>query len=49
MLLLKWVFFFTIFVEVVDLEANVPVSLLGHPAEVDEVFTDRQCDVGRRC
>lgn len=31
-----------------DLEANIPVSLLGHPADVNEVFPLRQADVGRR-
>lgn len=31
-----------------DLEANIPVSLFGHPAEVNKVFPNRQVDVGRR-
>lgn len=39
---------YTIFLEVVYLEAHVPVSLLGHPAEVNKVFAGGQFDVGRR-
>lgn len=38
----------TIFLEVVHLEANIPVSLLSHPAKIDWVFPNRQADVGRR-
>ena len=38
----------TILLEIVHLEANIPVSLLSHPAKVDWVFPNRQADVGRR-
>lgn len=31
-----------------DLEPNISVSLLGHPAEVDGGFPHRQADVDRR-
>lgn len=32
-----------------DLEANISMSLLGHPAEVNWLFPDRQGEVDRRC
>lgn len=39
----------TAFFEVVDVEADVPLPLRRHPAEVEKLFPHRQGDVGRRC
>lgn len=39
----------TAFFEVVDVEADVPLPLRRHPAEVEKLFPRRQGDVGRRC
>lgn len=38
----------TIFVEVVDVEADISVSPSGFPADVDQLFLCRQANVGRR-
>lgn len=40
--------FCTVFVEVVDLEADISVSPSAFPAEVDGLFLGRQANVGGR-
>lgn len=39
---------FTVFPEVVDVEAYVSLPLLRQPAKVEELFTRSDGDVGRR-